>query len=578
MLALRKLICLPNKSMHKKTTQHSTSNGLWPSCFAMPAEFLSQARARAWMALIFVLLGLIPIAQADTAVNVEKSRITLNLKTEPPTLNSLLSTDQVSTFVLSHVMEGLLQYGPENRLAAGVAERWELRADGVTFWLRNDARWSDGRPVTAHDFVFAWRMAVAPATASQYAFILFPLLNAEAINSGKLPVERLGVEAVGDYELRVQFARPCPYFLSLTAFPTYYPIREDIYRQSGSRYAADKSDLVFNGPFVVSQWIHGAHLQLDKNPQYWQRDRIRLNTIDMPYVTNDNTAIFNLYKSSAVALSTLTVETLPEALERGDTLFRFSTGTVSFLEFNFRDERVTTNLAFRQAIKSLVDPSVLVNKVVAIPGVLPSDSLFPSTVKGVEQSFRQEFPPPVVKHSLSDAKQFLAKAKQELQLTDFPPLILLVNDSPVAARQAEYLQYLFKRALNIDVRIDKQVFKQYLDKMTRGNFDIALAGWGPDYDDVMTFADLMASWNENNRGRYKSERYDQGVRAAMAEADPQRRMQIIATLQQVIADEIPIIPLYENAEIYIQHPQLKGVSRSIFGGDPSYRYAWLEKR
>jgi oligopeptide transport system substrate-binding protein len=114
--------------------------------------------------------------------------------------------------------------------------------------------------------------------------------------------------------------------------------------------------------------------------------------------------------------------------------------------------------------------------------------------------------------------------------------------------------------------------------MTRGDFDIALAGWGPDYDDVMTFADLMASWNENNRGRYISARYDQGVRAAMAEADPKRRMEIIATLQQVIADEIPIIPLYENAEIYIQHPQLNGVSRSIFGGDPSYRYAWLEQR
>jgi oligopeptide transport system substrate-binding protein len=544
---------------------------------AIRCDDCKNTTQRLAVCFIFHIIFFISIAYADNAVNMETGRIALSLKAEPPTLNSLISTDQVSTFVLSHIMEGLLQYGPDNKLAPGVAERWELRPDGATFWLRRNARWSDGRPVVAKDFVFAWQTAVSPKTASQYAFILFPIENAEAINKGNLPAEQLGVEAVGDYELRVKFSGPCPYFLGLTAFPTYYPVREDIYRKSGDRYAADKEDLIVNGAFTVSKWIHGAHLQLQKNPFYWQKDRIRLNTIDMPYVTSDNSANFNLYKAGSIAFANLTVETLPAALERGDSLYRFATGSVYFIEFNFRDSRITCHLEIRKAIQSIIDTRVLVNKVLALPGILPGESLFPVTVNGNENSFRQEFPAPLVEKNLKQAQRYLLEMRRKAGIEKIPPLVLLVNDSPLAARQAEYLQYLLKRALDLDVQIDKQVFKQYLQKMKRGDFDLTLAGWGPDYDDVMTYAELMASWNENNRGKYKNHQYDEILRKIMLETDNQKRMGYFSALQKILTEDVPIIPLYENAEIYVQHPLLKGVLRNNFGGDPNYRYAWLEK-
>jgi oligopeptide transport system substrate-binding protein len=316
---------------------------------------------------------------------------------------------------------------------------------------------------------------------------------------------------------------------------------------------------------------------LKKNPLYWQAGKIRLETIDMPYVTSDNTASFNLFKADSVAMANLTVETIPDALQRGDSLYRFSTGSVYYLGFNFRESRLTRELQLRKAIQAVIDPRVIVNKVIAMPGLLAADSLFPVTVRGVSKSFREEFPAPQVKRGLDVARAYL-DAYSTKQSSTLPPLILLINDTPLAARQAEYLQQLFKTALNIDIRIDKQVFKQYLEKMRRGEFDLSLAGWGPDYDDAMTFADLMASWNENNRGQYQSERYDALVRAAMAETDSQRRLQYMAQLQTVIAEEVPLIPLFENAEIYVQHPNLKGVARSIFGGDPNYRFAWLEAK
>src|SRR5687767_7801415 len=185
---------------------------------------------------------------ARRAIDFETKTITTVLADEPPQLDSTRATDQISFFVLGHTMEGLLKYDASNRLVPGVAERWDIRPAGATFWLREDARWSDGQPVTAHDFVFAWRKVVDPQTASQYAFILYYLKNAEAINSKQMPPERLGVRAVSDRELEVEFERPVSFFDKLVAFGLYYPIRENFYASRNSRYGADTADLLFNGP------------------------------------------------------------------------------------------------------------------------------------------------------------------------------------------------------------------------------------------------------------------------------------------------------------------------------------------
>ena len=197
------------------------------------------------------------------------------LREEPPQLNSSLSTDQVSGSVLGHVIEGLLRYDENNRLAPAVAERWELREEGATFWLREDALWSDGEPVTAHDFVFGWQTGLDPANASEYAFILYAIKNGEAINKGEMPVESLGVRAIDDHTLEVEFERPLAYFDKLVAFSTYAPIREDFYTAMAGAYGADADKLLYNGPFVITSWVHGASLRMDRNPLYWDKDRAK---------------------------------------------------------------------------------------------------------------------------------------------------------------------------------------------------------------------------------------------------------------------------------------------------------------
>lgn len=527
--------------------------------------------------LLFIAFLLLPVWAQAQAVDAATKTITLGFSSEPPTLNSMESTDQVSSMILAHVKEGLLRYDAKGELSPGVAVRWKIDDHSARFWLRRDARWSDGKPVTAHDFVFAWRNGVSPATASQYAFILYPIKNAEAISRGELPASELGVKAVNDYELHVELEKPCPYFASLTAFMTYYPVQEDFFRSRGERYAADAKDMISNGPFVLDKWVHGASLSMAKNPHYWDADNVHLNRIDIPHMTSDPQAMFNLYRNGSIAMTGLTRELLGKAVELGYPVRSFATGSVFFIEINFRPERPTSNLKLRKALQAMIDSSVVVNRIIAIPGNRPTDTLFPSWVKGVERPFIEEYPPPVINHSLQRARELMREYLEETGQQTPPPLVLLTGENPIAVQQAQYIQYVLRQGLGIEVKIDRQIFKQILEKMRAGDFDLVTAGWGPDYNDAMTFADLFASWNENNRGRYQSDEYDRLVRIAQGSSDQRVRMEAIAGIQQLIADDVVILPSYENSGVYVQNPRLKGVVRSIFGGDPNFRYAWIEE-
>ena len=530
--------------------------------------------------LAVVLLLLIQAANAEvdaTSVDFKSQTITIALTQEPPQLNGMKATDQVSITILGHVMEGLVRYDRRGNVVPGVAERWEIDDKSATFWLREDARWSDGSPVTAHDFVFAWQTGLAPTTASEYAFILYPVKNGEAINRGEMDPSQLGVFAEDDRTLRIEFARPTGYFVKLTAFISYFPVREKFFKLKGDRFAADATDLLYNGPFKLTEWTHSASLKMVKNDNYWDRDKVHLNVINADYITVDTRARLNLFIDGKIVHTRLDGETYKDALTQRFRIRRFSTGSVFFLEYNHRPERVTRNRNLRKAIQLAFDPNEMVNKVLATPGNLPGASLFPIWLNGVEDKFRREYPAPVSDVDVKKANQYLETAKRELNLESIPPLVMLSSDSPTAAKQSEYMQGLLKAKLGLDIKIDIQTFKQRLAKMTSGDFDMVTAGWGPDFDDVMTFGDLFASWNLNNRGRYSNPAYDSQVRIAMGSSIPKIRMDAMGELQKIIHDDSVVLAQYEQGVIYLMHPKLKGVVRRVIGADPDYTYARVVK-
>ena len=515
------------------------------------------------------------VTGSSTAVDAADNTISIHLREEPPQLDTTLLTDAVSGVVIAHVMEGLLRYDQHQRLVPGMAERWKITAGQAVFNLR-DALWSDDEPVTAHDFVFAWRTALDPANASQYAFILYPIKNAEAINQGELPVDALGARAQGDKTLVVDLERPIAFFDKLTAFSTYYPVRQDFYESRGGRYGADADQLLYNGPFVMTSWVHGQSLDLRKNPRYWDKERIRLDRINVAYIVSDANAVLNLFKDGKIALASLTAENLAEAMEQRWHINRFMDGSVFFTEFNHRPDRLTRNHNLRQAMLLAQDPHELIYKVIKIPGYLPGESLFPVFLDGVRGKFRAEYPAPEHRMDVARARQHLEKARLELGLDEFPPLVMLTGDNPVSNIQSEYFQALFKKNLGLEIKIDRQIFKQRLDKMTKGQFDMVLAGWAPDYNDALTFGDLFASWNLNNRGRYANPEYDRLVRIAQGSLDQKVRMDAFDGMQRIIYDDAVVIVNYERGQAYVSDPRVKGIVRRAVGAAQDYTYAYID--
>ena len=538
--------------------------------------------ALAGLALVIYLLSFVAGEAGSTtsgnAIDYENNAITIALREEPPQLDANRATDASSNVVLAHVMEGLLGYDIDAQLVPGVAERYEIREDGATFWLREDALWSDGVQVTARDFIFSWKRALDPETASQYAFILYPIKNAEAINQGELPVATLGVRATSDRILEVDFERPTPYFDKLVAYLTYFPVREDFYNSTNGRYGADADMLLYNGAYVLTDWVHGSTMRWVKNDLYWNRENKGfLDEIRTAYITQDINAKLNLFKDGQIVDTHLLSPMLPTAMEQRWQIDRSMDGSVFYLEFNHRDDRITRNKNFRRALQLAQDPNELVYKVLKEPSYLPGISLFPAWLSGVSESFQKEYPPVQHQMNVEKAREHLELARQELGIEEFPPLMMLAGDTPIGLLSAEYYQQLFRKHLGLEFRIDVQIFKQRLEKMRQGDFDVVLSGWGPDYNDVLTYGDLFSSWNLQNRGRYSSQEMDALIRIAQSELDPQKRMDAFGDIQHLLYADVVILPMYERGISFVVDPRLKDFRRRSVGPEVDYNYAYIEQ-
>ena len=560
-------------------TQHADNEANFASTAGRQLLVFALMAVLAVGALMWALQALAGIVGSSTeaakAIDRDTNTITIAIREEPPQLDTTISTDASSGMILGHVMEGLLRMNYNDELEAAIAHKWEVTDTHATFWLRDDAKWSDGKPVTAHDFIFSWTTGLLPEVASEYAFLLYHIKNGRAVNEGELPPSALGLSAPDDLTLVVELERPVPFFDKMVSFVTYMPVREDFYKSTEGRYGSDAWELLYNGPFMITQWVHGSSLMLEKNPHYWDADRVQLDRINVAYITSDATATLNFFKDEKIAYTTLLAENLDAALEERWHIKRQQDGTVFYLSFNHRPGQITANKNLRRAMQLVMDMDELVYKVTKLPGYKPGQSLFPEFLTGVKDSFRKEYPAPELVLDRQKALEYLELAKQELGVEEIPPLVLLSGDNPVSNIQSEWVQASLKRHLGLDIRIDKQIFKQRLAKMTAGEFHMVLAGWGPDYDDPLTFGDLFTSYNLNNRGRYASEQMDSYVEAAQATIDAEERMELFAKIQQLIFDDVVILPMYERGVTYVVHPELKKVKRRIIGPEVDFTYSYI---
>ncbi len=510
------------------------------------------------------------------------SKQVLNLldTSEIPSMDSTLATDQVSFNVMNNVMEGLYRLDKDNKPTPGVAESFEKSADGktYTFKLRKDAKWSNGDPVTAKDFVYSWRRAVDPATAAEYAYIMFDVKNAQKINNKELPVDQLGVKAVDDYTLEVQLENAVPYFVELTSFATFYPLNEKFVKAQGDKFGLEASTTLYNGPFVLSDWKHEQSFQLKKNPNYWDNKTVKLEEINFNIVKDVATGV-NLYETKEVDRVGLSAEFVDKY--KSDANFKTSKdSSVYFLRLNQKRAGKDTPLAninVRKAISMAFDKEALVN-VILNNGSTAANFLVPKDfVKGPDGKDFRDNNGEMNKYNVEKAKKAWADAKKELG-TDKVTLELLNYDSESAKKIGEYLkEQLEKNLEGLTVNIKQQPFAQKLDLESKGDYDFSFAGWGPDYPDPMTFVDMFVTDGSHNQMGYSNPKYDELVKKAKGEltTDVKARWKALVDAEKILFDDAAIAPLYQRGSAYLQRPYVKNVYDHQFGGDFSYKWAYI---
>jgi len=518
--------------------------------------------------------AIVPENAAIQGIDVARKAVAINLVDEPKTLDAQKADDTIALTILNHVQEGLVRMDARNVVVPGMAESWkETSPTSYEFKLRTTNVWSDGKPVTAGDFVYAWQRGVDPKTASPYAFILFYLKNAQAINEGKMPLDQLGVKAVDDHTLVVTLENPTGFFLRVLPFATYAPSRKDIVELHGEKYAADADKIPFNGPWTITEWNHNASIKLVKNEKYWNKDAIAINEINMPYLIRDENSEYNMFKAGKYALmQTISKELLPNAQESKFQIRKYNSGTVWYLQVN-TTRPTTANKNLRKAIQFALDRNEFVTQVIGIPGAKPIYGIIPEYFPGVAKSYGEEYPLSFKDSDLETAKKHLAAAKKELGVAEIPEISILASDSNTARRDMEYVQRYLKEKLGLQIKLDFQTFKVRLERSDRKDFDIVYSGWGPDYLDAMTFADLHTSWNGNNNTGWKSAELDALIKTAMSSTDAKVRLDAMAKTEEILVEDAPIIPIYQAARVYVQDPRLVGVLRRTVGPDPDFYYA-----
>jgi oligopeptide transport system substrate-binding protein len=514
--------------------------------------------ALATLGLWFFLPG---ISFANAEIEAHSKTLIASIAQEPRTLNTLTAESVSYTAqVLAHTNEGLLRYDGKRRLTGGVAQRWEVAADQLTFWLREDATWENGAPVTAQDFVFAWQKLVDPATAAPSANLAAPIKHASAILAGKANPQTLGVSALSASILSVELAHPCAWCLKLMTNSIFYPISQTFYEAAGDEFGTRPETHLANGAFKIKAWQRGKRIDLTRNVQYWRQDEVELNAITFDHIGADPRTQLNLFRNDELAVASLDRDTLKAAMNDRLRVKTFPTGHLFHIQFSHAAGMQSANQSLRSAISLVIDKDELVNKVVASPGTRVADSMFHDWLTIGDTPYLTARPPSRHRPDINAAKVHLARARAELNLPARPRLTLTINDSTLYRRVAEYLQARLDTHLNIELLIDPQTTQRMVEKWRAGTSDMTLITWPVDVDDPMDQISFMGDPNFRRifKGLYAGDDmaalYYQS-RSAIHQAD---RVAQVHKVHEFFTERVTVLPLFEPYGAAIIKPNLKG--------------------
>ncbi len=504
----------------------------------------------------------------------KKKEVTLVSTTDVPQLDPTKTTDSTSIIVTNNVFEGLYRLDGDNKPTPGIAESVEVSDDKktYTFKLRKDAKWSDGSAVTADDFIYAWKRALDPKTAAEYAYILQDLKNANKIMSGDAELDELGVKKVDEQTLEVQLEAPAPYFLGLTSFPTYLPLKQSFVEDKGDKFATSVDTMVFNGPFVLDKWQANAGWTYKKNPDYWDKANVKMDKIDVKVVKEISTGV-NLFEAKEVDFAPITSEFVSQ-YEKSDDYKTRPDARINFLRFNQKNKALK-NKNIRKAL-ALGFEKQGITDVILNDGSKPANFIvakdFTFTPDG--EDFRAKYPD-LQSYDADAAKKAWDAGLKELGVKTVE-LSMLSRDEDAFKKVSEYLKGdLEKHLPGLTIKIKQQPFKNFLELESKGDYDISAAGWGPDYQDPMTFLDMWLTDGSFNRMEYSNKKFDDLIKGAKQQADEAKRWSDMQEAEKMLlTEDYAIAPIYQKGEAYLQRTNIDKLYRHPFGADMSFK--WME--
>lgn len=502
-------------------------------------------------------------------------------RAELPTADISLATDTVSHTALYNTYEGLYRLGKSNELLpAGATELATVSEDGLkyTVKLNEKAKWSDGKAVTANDYVFSWQRTVDPEIASEYADMFAPVKNAAKITKGELKKEDLGIKAINDYELEIELEAATPYFQNLLAFPNFFPQRKDIVEKYGKDYASTSEKAVYNGAFVLEDYTGpgvSTSWKYVKNDEYWDKEAVKLDEVDINVVKEAGTAL-NMYEDGQINETYLSGELAQQNKDNPDFLSILQPNTF-YIQYNLKkDDSILKNENVRKAISYSIDRDSIAENVLA-NGSTPADTYVPVEL-AYSPDGNEDFTKvskPKATFDKSKAKESWKNAQKELG-KDSTELELLVTDTESAKKISEYLQEELQDTLEgVKINVTTVPFAVSLDRLQSGDYDITLAGWGADYPDPMSYLNNLVTDNPLNYGGYSNEKYDTLVNEINTKEGTHldTRWAKMIDANQIIMEELPIAPVFQQAKTYLRNANVKGVEAHAMGAEFDYKNA-----
>lgn len=488
---------------------------------------------------------------------------------EVASMDPQIAVDGTSFEVIAAVTEGLYSVDAAGTPILAAAKSAEKSEDGLTYKFKlRDNKWSNGTKVTAKDFVFAWRRLSDPKTASEYGFMISiaGIKNADDVLAGKKGVEELGVKAEDDETLVVELSHPVTFFESLLSFPSFYPVNEDFYKETGDSFASSKDTILSNGPYKVSSYEPAATtVDLVKNDDYWDANSVKIDGIQFQVIKEAQQTML-AYQNGDLDVATLAGEQV-EQFKNDPEFNNVAAGYLWYISVNQKVAGLE-NENLRKALALSYDKEAIVNNILK-DGSIVADFAVPKLLAtGPDGKDFRETTGTYLSTDKAKALEFYNKAKEELGKEAFT-YKMMVEDTESAQNVAQFIQSEIQTTLpGVKVELEVMPKKNRVERMQSGDFEAVLTRWGPDYADPMTYLDMWTTDSPNNYGFWSNAEYDAVIQSAKdgeLALNPEARWEALKNAEKTVMEQAVILPVYQKGNAVMIKNGVSGVENHSVG-------------